>query len=74
MSTETEKDPQWQKGNTSGYNPQLLNIATSLARLQRLAIEKKVADMKMHINVECTKMNHPAATLFAEEINKIKVE
>ena len=69
-----EGEPQWQQGDASGHNRQLLDIALSLSKLHRLTIEKKLADMKPHVSAECDKLNHPAAREFADEINKIKVE
>lgn len=74
MSEEPKKEPQWEQGNLQGPNEKLFNIALGLAKLHRMNIEKKLSDMKAHVNAECAKLNHPLADQFADEINKLKVE
>jgi len=75
MSNDTKKeDPKWAHGYSQGHNKALLDSALGMVKLHRIAIEKRLADMKSHVNIECSKLNHPAAREFAEEINKIKIE
>jgi hypothetical protein len=74
--TEEEKPiggGEWEKKNIGGNSAQLLKLATKLAEFHRLTIEQKLREMKSHVSVECLKLNHPSATEFADEINKIQV-
>jgi hypothetical protein len=72
--SDESQEKNWQQGNASGHNKKLLDITMSLAKLHTMTIQKKLAEMKAHVNVECSKLNHPAAREFADEINKLKIE
>ena len=69
-----EKKADWQHGGAAGQNKSLHDITMGLARLHRITIESKLAEMKAFVSAECAKLNHPTATEFADEINKLKVE
>lgn len=68
------KDGEWMRANVEGPNARLVGLLEKMAELNRLAVEKKLAELKVHVNSEAARMNSPEAWALSDAVNKLEVE